>query len=38
LRRLLEAHGFDVEATYGDWERSPLTADTREMVIVSRKR
>ncbi|MGW2232173.1 hypothetical protein [Streptomyces formicae] len=29
--------GFTVEAQYGDWERGPVTADSREIVTVARR-
>jgi SAM-dependent methyltransferase len=35
---MLEACGFEVEALYGDFERSPFTAESPEMVFVARRR
>ncbi len=34
---MLEACGFDVEALYGDFDRTPFAADSPEMVFVARK-
>ena len=34
---MLEACGFEVEALYGDFERSPFTAESPEMIFVARK-
>lgn len=34
---MLEACGFEVEALYGDFERSPFTAESGEMVFVARR-
>jgi SAM-dependent methyltransferase len=34
---MLEACGFEVEALYGDFERSPFAADSPEMVFVARR-
>jgi SAM-dependent methyltransferase len=34
---MLEACGFEVEALYGDFERSPFTADSPEIIVVARK-
>lgn len=38
MRWLLEACGFEVEATYGYFDRSPLQADSPEMIIVVKRR
>ena len=35
---MLEACGFEVEALYGDFDRSPFTADSSEMIFVARRR
>lgn len=35
---LLFYNGFQVHARYGNWEQEPLTADSREMIYVCRKR
>ncbi|WP_224058106.1 hypothetical protein [Streptomyces kanamyceticus] len=29
--------GFTVEAQYGDWERGPVTAESREIVTIARR-
>lgn len=34
---MLEACGFEVEALYGDYDRSPFTADSEEMVFMARR-
>jgi SAM-dependent methyltransferase len=34
---MLEACGFEVEALYGDFDRSPFAADSPEMVFVARR-
>lgn len=34
----LSAAGFVVEAVYGDWLRTPVTADAPLMVFVARAR
>ena len=38
MERLLAAHGFDVEVMHGGWDRSALTAGSREIVVVARRR
>lgn len=38
LAESLTNAGFHVERTYGDWQSSPLTPDSRDIVIVARKR
>lgn len=38
MERLLAMHSFDLERVHGGWDASPLTADSREMVVVARKR
>jgi len=35
---MLEACGFELEALYGDFERSPFTADSPEIIVVARKK
>ncbi len=35
---MLEACGFEVEALYGDFERSPFTAESPEMIFVAKKK
>ncbi len=34
---MLEACGFELEALYGDFERSPFAAESPEMIFVARK-
>jgi len=34
---MLEACGFEIEALYGDFDRSPFTAESPEMIFVARK-
>jgi ubiquinone/menaquinone biosynthesis C-methylase UbiE len=34
---MLEACGFEVEALYGNFDRSPFTADSPEMIFVARR-
>ena len=34
---MLEACGFEVEALYGDFDRSPFAANSQEMVFVARR-
>jgi len=34
---MLEACGFEVEALYGDFDRTPFAADSPEMIFVARK-
>jgi hypothetical protein len=31
----LTAAGFTVERTYGDWDRSPVTPTSRELILVA---
>ena len=38
MERLLAMHSFDLERVHGGWDASPLAADSREMVVVARKR
>jgi len=35
---MLEACGFEVEALYGDFDRSAFAAESPEMIFVARKR
>jgi SAM-dependent methyltransferase len=37
LSESLTRAGFEVEAAYGDWDRSPLTATSPDIVIVARR-
>jgi ubiquinone/menaquinone biosynthesis C-methylase UbiE len=37
LRRMLEAAGFEVEAQYGHWDRSPVTATSPEIITLARR-
>jgi len=38
MDRLLDTHGFDLDTIYGEWDESPLAADSYDMVVVARKR
>lgn len=38
MERLLDMHGFDLETIYGEWDESPLSATSYDMVVVARKR
>ncbi len=38
LEALLHYNGFAVAARYGSWQQEPLVADSREMILVCRKR
>lgn len=38
LPSFLEAADFQIEAQYGDWHRAPITATSREIITVARKR
>jgi hypothetical protein len=38
LRSSLEEAGFEVRDVYGDWDRSPVVADSPEIVVVARCR
>ncbi|MEX1158521.1 MAG: methyltransferase domain-containing protein [Thermomicrobiales bacterium] len=38
MERLLDMHGFDLETIYGEWDGSPLSADSYDMVVIARKR
>jgi len=35
---MLESCGFEADALYGDFERSPFTADSPEIIVVARRR
>jgi ubiquinone/menaquinone biosynthesis C-methylase UbiE len=37
MRRLLDQHGFDVVAIFGDWNQSLLAGDSYDMVVIARK-
>lgn len=37
MRMLLEYNGFAIRAQYGDWDNSPLTAESMSIITVSRK-
>jgi hypothetical protein len=37
LGTFLDAAGFQVEAQYGDWDRSPVTTGSREIITIARK-
>ena len=34
---LIDVAGLEVEALYGDFDRSPFTEDSREYVLVARR-
>jgi len=36
LNALLAGAGFEVEAQYGDWERGPVTPESREIITIAR--
>lgn len=38
LEQQLDIAGFDVEATYGDWDRNPFTEDAPIMIFIARAR
>ncbi|MCL6299853.1 class I SAM-dependent methyltransferase [Streptomyces kronopolitis] len=38
LDAFLAAAGFVVEGRYGDWDRGPVTATSREIIMVARRR
>ena len=38
LNRLLAEAGFEIEAQYGDWLREPVTAASREIITIARRR
>jgi SAM-dependent methyltransferase len=37
LDTFLDAAGFQIEARYGDWDRTPVTSASREIITVARK-
>jgi hypothetical protein len=37
LRAKLEQAGFIVEAQFGDWDRSPVSADSPEIITLARR-
>ena len=37
LDERLERAGFTVEARYGDWDRTPVTENSREIITVARR-
>ncbi|QKS73043.1 methyltransferase domain-containing protein [Paenalkalicoccus suaedae] len=37
MERLLEGHGFEIEAVYGDWQETPATGESAEMVYLCRR-
>jgi SAM-dependent methyltransferase len=38
LRTLLEASGFRIDGWYGDWDCSPFTQSSRELIVVAVRR
>jgi SAM-dependent methyltransferase len=37
LSTFLDAAGFQIEARYGDWDRTPITTASREIITIARK-
>lgn len=37
LVTFLDAAGFQIEARYGDWDRTPITTTSREIITIARK-
>ncbi|GAA0339937.1 class I SAM-dependent methyltransferase [Bacillus carboniphilus] len=37
MERLLEAHGFEILHLYKDWNETPISADSYQMIVVCRK-
>jgi SAM-dependent methyltransferase len=37
LMRSLTAAGFAIDAIYGDWDRRPASAETRELIVTARR-
>lgn len=37
-RRLLDAAGFDVVEAFGNWDESPISGDTKELIYVCQRR
>ncbi len=38
LTRSLDTAGFSIEARFGNWDRRPVSAQTRELIVVARRR
>ena len=38
LDEILADTGFEVAARYGDWQRGPLTSESREIITIARRR
>lgn len=38
IRESLEKAGFAVEQVWGDWDRSPVTTDSDELIVLARPR
>jgi SAM-dependent methyltransferase len=38
LDAFLAETGFEVEARYGDWQRGPITSESREIITIARRR
>ncbi|WP_268877040.1 hypothetical protein [Cytobacillus massiliigabonensis] len=37
MERILSANGFEIEHLYQDWNETPITADSTQMVYVCKK-
>ena len=37
LSTFLADAGFEIEAQYGDWDRAPITTDSREIITIARR-
>jgi SAM-dependent methyltransferase len=37
MERILSANGFEIQHLYGDWNESPISTDSHQMVYVCRK-
>ncbi len=37
LRGFLTRAGFEIEEQFGDWERGPITAESREIITIARR-
>ncbi|WP_159081779.1 hypothetical protein [Paenibacillus sp. CAA11] len=37
MKRLLDAHGFLIEAVYEDWKETPISSKSTNMVYICRK-
>ncbi|MGW1107384.1 hypothetical protein [Streptomyces sp. NPDC002540] len=35
LNALLVEAGFEIEGQYGDWDRGPITGDSREIITIA---